>query len=108
MIPIDDYAILDPEATIKDAIEKLKEYFPSKLSTSRIMETGHRSFLVIDSKREVQGILVIIDLLQWTIPPYLSAANPLWRTASSIRLCFGKACSKLLILSIWEFLQERQ
>ena len=76
MIPIGDYTTLHPEATIKNAIEKLKESFTSKLSTSRIMETGHRSVLVIDRKGEVQGILTIIDLIQWIMPSYLSAPKP--------------------------------
>jgi DNA-binding response OmpR family regulator len=76
MIPLEYYTILDPEATIKDAIEKLKESFTSILSTSRIMETGHRSVLVIDRKGEVRGILAIIDLIRWIMPAYLSAPKP--------------------------------
>ena len=76
MIPIEDYTTLDPESTIRDAVEKLKESFMSKMCTSRIMETGHRSLLVMDQRRRVLGILVITDLLEWIMPAYLSAPKP--------------------------------
>lgn len=76
MIPIEDYTTLSGEQTIKEAIEKLKESFTSKVSTSRIMETGHRSLLVFDARGKVQGILAIKDLIEAIMPAYLSAPKP--------------------------------
>jgi CheY-like chemotaxis protein len=76
MIPIDDYTILTGKNTVQDAIEKLKESFSAKISTSRIMETGHRSLLVLDERGNIEGILTIIDLLSAIMPAYLSAPKP--------------------------------
>jgi len=83
MIPIEDYSTLDGDQTVGDAIQTLKETFASKISTSRIMETGHRSVLVLDARRKVQGILTIYDLLEAIMPMYLSAPKP--ATADSIQ-----------------------
>lgn len=83
MIPVEDYTTLSGERTIKDAMKELKESFTSRISTSRIMETGHRSVLVLDDKERVQGILTIRDLLQGIMPTYLSAPKP--STADSIQ-----------------------
>jgi len=83
MVPLEDYTILSGEQTVKEAIEKLKQSFTSKVTTSRIMETGHRSILVINEKKQVQGILAITDLLAAIMPPYLSAPKP--STADTIQ-----------------------
>lgn len=76
MVPIEEYTTLNGDQTIKDAILKLRESFTSKLSTTRIMETGHRSILVLDAEGKVQGILAITDLLEGIMPAYLSAPKP--------------------------------
>jgi len=76
MIPIEDYTTLNQESTIKEAIDKLRESFSAKVSTSRLMETGHRSILVFDDRGKIIGILAIIDLLQAIMPGYLSAPKP--------------------------------
>ncbi len=76
MVPIDDYTILRGENTVQDAVQKLKESFSAKVSTSRIMETGHRSLLVIDERGNIEGILTIIDLLAAIMPAYLFAPKP--------------------------------
>jgi DNA-binding response OmpR family regulator len=76
MIPIEDYTIMKGNQTIEEAILKLKESFASKISTSRIMETGHRSILILDDKNDVEGILSIRDLLKGTMPAYLGASKP--------------------------------
>lgn len=55
----------------------------TKVSTSRLMETGHRSILVMGAGEEVIGILTIKDLLEMIMPAYLSAAKP--PTADSIQ-----------------------
>jgi len=49
--------------TIKKAIVALQASFASKISTSRIMETGHRSILVMDRSGHVQSILAITDIM---------------------------------------------
>jgi len=76
MIPIADYTKCTGESTIKEAVEKLRESFSGKISTSRIMETGHRSLLVFDLSGKVEGILAITDLLSALMPSYLSVSKP--------------------------------
>jgi DNA-binding response OmpR family regulator len=76
MVPFQEYTTVSAEESIKDAIFKLKASFTSKLSTSRLMETGHRSVLVMDDKDNVQGILAIRDLLEMVLPSYLTAPKP--------------------------------
>jgi CBS domain-containing protein len=76
MIPIEEYTTLTEEHTIQEAIEVIRSSFYPRLSTSRIMETGHRSLLVMDSKNNVTGVVAIIDLLQTIMPSYLSAPKP--------------------------------
>jgi CBS domain-containing protein len=76
MIPIEEYTTLKGDQTIGEAVFKLKESFASKVSTSRIMETGHRSVFVLDERDRVQGILAITDLLEGIMPAYLSAPKP--------------------------------
>jgi len=76
MIPIEDYTTIDPDSTIKEGIERLKRSFESAASTSRIMETGHRSILVFDQTGELIGILSILDLIEAVRPAYLSAPKP--------------------------------
>jgi len=76
MIPLADYTTLSGEETVESGISRLKESFASRISTSRIMETGHRSILVLDGKGNVEGVLAISDLLQAIMPAYLSAPKP--------------------------------
>lgn len=76
MIPIEEYTTVSGEQTIMEAIFKLRDSFTTKFSTSRIMETGHRSILVFDERGKVQGILAITDLLNGIMPAYLSAPKP--------------------------------
>jgi CheY-like chemotaxis protein len=83
MIPIEEYTTLNQESTVKEAIDKLRESFYAKVSTSRIMETGHRSILVVDERDEIMGILAIIDLLRAVMPAYLDAPKP--STADNIQ-----------------------
>ncbi|MBL7175440.1 MAG: response regulator [Desulfobacteraceae bacterium] len=76
MIPIEDYTTIDADSTIKEGIERLKRSFESFSSTSRIMETGHRSIVVFDRKGEMVGILSLRDLIKSLRPSYLSAPKP--------------------------------
>ena len=76
MIPITDYTTIDETKTIQEAIGGLKASFTSKLATSQLMETGHRSILVVDTHGGVKGILTIRDMLEMILPAYLSAPKP--------------------------------
>ncbi len=76
MVPIENYTTLNENQTVSDAILKLKESFSSMISTSRLMESSHRSVLVFDDTGNVKGILVIGDMLEWIKPAYLKAAKP--------------------------------
>ncbi|MDH3356244.1 MAG: response regulator [Desulfobacteraceae bacterium] len=76
MIPLEYYTTLTEGNTIQDAVEKLKASFSAEVSTSRLMETGHRSFLVFDENGEVKGMVAIVDLLSAIMPGYLSAPKP--------------------------------
>jgi len=83
MVSIKDYSTLTQENTVKEAIEKLEESFSSKISTSRLMETGHRSLFVLDNSGKLTGIVTIKDMLKSIMPAYLSAPKP--STADSIQ-----------------------
>ena len=83
MVPFQEYTTVRPDESVRDAILKLKASFTSKLSTSRLMETGHRSVLVMEDRSNVQGILAIRDLLEMVLPAYLTAPKP--STADSIQ-----------------------
>ena len=75
MIPISEYTIVKGDMSVHEAIEELKESFTTK-STARLMETGHRSVLVLDDREEVEGFLTIKDLMEALMPGYLKAPKP--------------------------------
>lgn len=83
MIPIEDYTKVQESDTVRSAIQALKTSFAAKISTSRLMETGHRSVLVFNAAGELAGVLSIVDLLNGCMPAYLSA--PLPSMADAIR-----------------------
>lgn len=83
MIPASDYTTVRAHQRVREAISALRETFSPKVSTSRIMETGHRSILVFDDTGTVVGILAITDLLEAIMPGYMSAPKP--STAQSIQ-----------------------
>jgi CheY-like chemotaxis protein len=76
MVPIDNYTTLDEDQTVSDAILKLKGSFSSMISTSRLMESSHRSVLVFDDTGNLRGLLDIGDLLEGIKPAYLKAPKP--------------------------------
>jgi len=76
MVPLSEYTTISEDGTVKGAVKKLLASFYSKLSTNRLMETGHRSVLVVDHQQNVTGILTITDLLQAIMPGYLSVSKP--------------------------------
>jgi DNA-binding response OmpR family regulator len=83
MIPIESYTTLTEENTVQDGIEKLRESFYAKISTSRLMETGHRSILVFNETGKVTGMVDIRNFFSVIMPAYLSAPKP--STADSIQ-----------------------
>lgn len=76
MIPIAEYSTIQKDKTIKDAINRLKRSFITQMATSRLMETGHRSILVVDKANQIKGTLTIRDLMEMLMPGYLSAPKP--------------------------------
>ena len=83
MVPLGEYTVLSGDETLTEAVSKLKESFVSRLSTSSIMETGHRSILIMNQGNRAIGILTIMDLITYILPSYLSAPKP--STADSIQ-----------------------
>ena len=76
MVPLHEYTTVTGDITVRDAINALKASFMAKMSTSRIMETGHRSVLVVDAHNRVKGVVAILDLLRMIMPGYLFAPKP--------------------------------
>ena len=83
MIHVDDYSKVSVNDTVKDAVSTLLTSFNKFISSGRLMETGHRSLLVYDSRGALVGILSITDLMRALRPAYLSAAKP--STADSMQ-----------------------
>ena len=83
MIPILDYTTIAESRTISDAVTALKASFTALTATRQLMETGHRSVLVMDKAGQVRGMLTIQDLLALTLPRYLSSPKP--STADAIQ-----------------------
>jgi CheY-like chemotaxis protein len=76
MIPVTEYTKISETRTIQDAIQELRASFETKMATDHLMETGHRSILIVDRHDQIKGILTIRDLLEMLMPPYLSAPKP--------------------------------
>ena len=83
MIPLSAYTTIDEHATIAESIQELKASFVTLPTSDLIMETGHRSILVMDKNSQIQGILTIRDLLKQILPGYLTSTKP--STADSIQ-----------------------
>ena len=76
MVPIEEYTVLRTDVTIGEAINALKNSFTSKVATSRLMETGHRSVLVTDQHGVLVGLVSIRGLLKALMPSYITAPRP--------------------------------
>jgi CheY-like chemotaxis protein len=76
MIPIADYTTVTADDTVASAISQLRESFGCKASTDSIMETGHRSLLVVGREGDVEGVVAITDLLDAIMPRYLTVPKP--------------------------------
>ena len=83
MIPISAYTTIAVSRTVGEAVTALKASFTRLTATRQLMETGHRSVLVMDSAGQVIGILTIRDLLEVILPGYLSSPKP--ATADAIQ-----------------------
>jgi DNA-binding response OmpR family regulator len=76
MIPIADYTTVSVQDTVDEAIHRLRRSFHAKSTSESIMETGHRSLLVIGEGGGVEGVVAITDLLEAIMPRYLKAPKP--------------------------------
>ncbi|RJQ66520.1 MAG: response regulator [Desulfobacteraceae bacterium] len=83
MIPLAEYTTVKENDSVRVAVQALRDSFAYRISTSRLMETGHRSVLVFNAAGEMTGVLAITDLLSGMMPAYLSASRP--SMADSIR-----------------------
>ncbi len=73
MIPLRDYAVISPTTTVKKAIEALREASSSFEATDRLMQTGHRSVLIMENG-EVAGMTDMPEFLNAVRPAYLSSS----------------------------------
>ena len=76
MVPLSDYTTVGRDATVGEAIAELHKSYSCRPASDSIMETGHRSVLIIGPQGGVQGILSIKDLMEAIMPAYLSAPKP--------------------------------
>ena len=84
MIPLSAYTTISENATIAESVQELKASFVTLPASDLIMETGHRSILVMDKEGgKIQGILTIRNLLERILPGYLTSNKP--ATADSIQ-----------------------
>ncbi|WP_320044073.1 response regulator [uncultured Desulfobacter sp.] len=109
MIPISAYTTISEDATIAESVQELKASFVTLPTSDLIMETGHRSILVMDKTGQIQGILTIRDLLEQILPGYLTSSKP--ATADSIQFSpmfwrgmFTSAVEQIRTLTISEIM----
>ncbi len=83
MVPVGVYTTIRAGDTVAEAVLRLKKSFVGREASDSIMETGHRSVLILDEEQQVVGILTIQNLLQAVMPAYLGAPKP--STADSVQ-----------------------
>ncbi|MEZ7197847.1 CBS domain-containing protein [Pseudodesulfovibrio karagichevae] len=76
MIPLSEYTQIPLNSTVRDAIKALEESMRHLLATDRLMDTGHRSVVVVNPDNSVAGLLSPLDLVDAIRPGYLSAPKP--------------------------------
>ena len=76
MIPLEEYTTINPSDSVREGIIRLQESFTGLLATDKLMQTGHRSLLVLDYSGDIVGALSIMDLIEALRPAYLSAPKP--------------------------------
>lgn len=67
MIPIENYAVVDPGATLREAVLSLRRSY-CKIETGFCTETGPRTILVVDSSGKLVGLLDFRSLLKVLVP----------------------------------------
>lgn len=67
MIPIEQYALIDPEATLVQAVVSLRGSYCS-VETGFCTETGPRAILVVDNAGTLMGVIDFKTLLKVLIP----------------------------------------
>nr|WP_320190984.1 response regulator [uncultured Desulfobacter sp.] len=109
MIPLSAYTTINEDASIAESVQELKASFVTLPTSDLIMETGHRSILVMDKNGQIQGILTIRDLLEQILPGYLTSNKP--ATADSIQFSpmfwrgmFTSAVEQIRTLTISEIM----
>ncbi|MDI6710261.1 MAG: CBS domain-containing protein [Bacillota bacterium] len=70
MIPIEEYATVPQNATVREAVAAVASSF-KQLPTGEY--TGHRSVLVLDGQRRLVGLLTYRDLIRAVEPQLLDA-----------------------------------
>ena len=67
MVPIRDYAVISPEATLQEAIQTLRGSY-CRLETGSCSHTGHRTILVVDASGDLVGVLNFRSILKVLVP----------------------------------------
>jgi CheY-like chemotaxis protein len=71
MIPIGEYVVLGPDATLQEAIIKIRDAGQLTEGTEKLMQTGHQEVLVVD-KDGIVGMVSIKEIIDAARPPYLN------------------------------------
>ena len=83
LIHLEDYTVIDSESSIKDAFEELLMTYGALRVSSKVMETGHRSLLVMDNNKKIIGVVSLTDMMEGMRPDYLKMPKP--STADSMQ-----------------------
>jgi CBS domain-containing protein len=67
MIPIEKYSVVDPEATLRDAVLSLRRSY-CRIENGFCAETGPRTILVVDPLGDLVGLLDFRSLLKVLVP----------------------------------------
>ena len=68
MIPIDNYAVIGPEATLQEAIMALRGSYCTVVEKGFCEETGPQTVLVVDTSNALVGVLDFSSLLKVLVP----------------------------------------
>ncbi|MDK2957798.1 MAG: hypothetical protein PWQ57_3296 [Desulfovibrionales bacterium] len=71
MIPLEDYAVIEPTATVEQAVKALRDASQVFEATDRLMQTGHRSVLIMEHSKII-GVAAVAELINAVRPGYLS------------------------------------
>lgn len=67
MIPLERYAVVPPDATLRDAVNSLRQSY-CEVETGYCSESGPRTVLVVDSAGKLKGVLDFQTILKVLIP----------------------------------------